>query len=125
MSQSARNRTPIGIQLGPLFAHRREPVERAGHAADRRIVEAGVKRGGIELGVAEQHLDEVDVGVLFQEVRGDAVPQCVWRDALLDRGSLGGGVNGAVDARRLHPALPLMQLEAVQIFRPRCRASGR
>jgi hypothetical protein len=33
-----------------------EPVERAGDGPDRRIGNAGVKRGGVELGVAEERL---------------------------------------------------------------------
>ena len=47
--------------------------------------------------MAEQNLDDADVGVLFQEVRGEAVPQRVRRYPFLDPGSLGGGVDGAVE----------------------------
>ena len=57
----------------PLLGPRREPVERADDAADRGIGDARVKGGGVELGMAEQDLDDADVGVLFQEVRGKAV----------------------------------------------------
>ena len=38
-----------------------------------------------------------DVGVLFQQMRGEAVPQRMRRHPLLDPGGLGGGVDGAVE----------------------------
>src|SRR5713101_1444981 len=62
--------TAAGLGPGsrPPHGQRREPVERAGHAADRGGGDAGVKRRGVELGVAEQHLDDADVGVLLQSV---------------------------------------------------------
>jgi hypothetical protein len=47
--------------------------------------------------VTEQDLDDADVGVLFQEVGGEAVPQRVHRHPLLDPGGLSGGVDGAID----------------------------
>src|SRR5262249_59257298 len=75
----------------------REPVERAGDAADRGVGDAGVTGGGVELGMAEQHLDDPDVSILFQEMRGEAVPQRVRRHPLLDPSRLGGGVDGATE----------------------------
>jgi hypothetical protein len=50
----------------PPFGWRREPVERAGHGADRGVGDTGVTGRGVELGVAEQHLDDADVGILFR-----------------------------------------------------------
>ena len=47
--------------------------------------------------MAEQHLDNPDVSILFQEMRGEAVPQCVRRHPLLDPCGLGGGVDGAIE----------------------------
>jgi hypothetical protein len=76
---------------------RREPIEWADYRPDRGIGDSGVKRRGVELGVAEQDLDDADVGVLFQQVCGEAVPQRMWRYPFLDPGSLGGGVDGAVE----------------------------
>ena len=52
---------------------------------------------GVELGMAEQHLDDADVGVLFQQVGGKAVPERVRRHSLLDPGGLGGGMDGTVE----------------------------
>jgi hypothetical protein len=40
---------------------------------------------------------DADIGVLFQQMRGDAVPQGVRRHSLLDPGGLGGGMDGAVE----------------------------
>ena len=34
-----------------------------------------VKRGVVELGVAEQDLDDADVGAVLEQMRGEAVPQ--------------------------------------------------
>jgi hypothetical protein len=47
--------------------------------------------------VAEQHLDHANVGILFQEVGSEAVPQRVRRHPLLDPGRLGSGVDGSVE----------------------------
>src|SRR5512143_1353708 len=98
-TSSPGRRTAAGLHSGsrPPFGQWHEPVERAGHGADRGIGDAGVQRGGVELGVAEQHLDDADVCVLLQEVRGEAVPQGVRRHPLLDPGSLGGGMDSAVE----------------------------
>jgi hypothetical protein len=41
--------------------------------ADRVDVDAGVERGRLELGVSEQHLDDANVDVLFEQVGGEAV----------------------------------------------------
>ena len=45
-----------GLHSGsrPPFGQRLEPVERAGHAADRGIGDPRVTGGGVKLGVAEQ-----------------------------------------------------------------------
>jgi hypothetical protein len=42
-------------------------------------------------------LDHADIGILFQQVRGEAVPQRMRRHSLLDPGGLGSGVDGAVE----------------------------
>jgi hypothetical protein len=44
-----------------------------------------------------QALDDADVGVLFQQVGGEAVPQRVRRHPLLVPGDLGGGMDGTVE----------------------------
>ena len=48
-----------------LARWRCEAVERAGHSADRGVGDTRIERGGVELGVAEQHLDDPDVGILL------------------------------------------------------------
>src|SRR3954452_3337804 len=80
-----------------LLDPRREAVERAGYAADRGVGDTRVKRGGVELGVPEQNLNDPNVGVLFQEMRGEAVPQRMLRYTLLDPGSLGGSVDSTTE----------------------------
>src|SRR6266436_1009386 len=100
-TSSLGRRTAAGLRPlsrpRPPFAQRREPVERAGYRADRGVGDARVKRRGIELRVAEQHLDHANVGILFQEVGSEAVPQRVRRHPLLDPGRLGSGVDGSVE----------------------------
>jgi hypothetical protein len=93
----------------------------------------------VELGVTEQH--HTNVGVLLQEVRGEAVPQCMRRHALVDPGGLGGGVNGAVEpagrerldrvaarkqpaARQQHAAAPALTLPGAQQFEQLRRQHG-
>src|SRR5258707_745546 len=61
------------------FSQRRKPVEGAGDGADRGIGNAGVKRRGVELGVAEERLDHADIDALLEQVGGEAVPQRVRR----------------------------------------------
>ncbi len=80
---------------------------------------------GVELGMAEQHLDDADIGILFQQVCSEAVPQRVRRHSLLDAGGLGCRVDGAVEltgrerldrvAARKQPA-PRQQYAAAPAF---------
>ena len=63
----------LGAGCRPFFGQRREPVERAGYSTDRPIGDAGVKGRGVELGMAEQHLDDADVCVLLEQMCGKAV----------------------------------------------------
>src|SRR5438046_6574093 len=65
-----------------LAGHLQQEVERACHLADRTDGDAGVKRRRVELLVSEQHLDDSDIGLLFQEMGGKAVPQGMNTDAL-------------------------------------------
>jgi hypothetical protein len=50
-------------------------VERAGDGPDRRIGNAGVKRGGVELGVAEERLDHANDDVI-EKVGGESRRVC-------------------------------------------------
>src|SRR6202022_3758813 len=75
----------------------RDVIERAHHLTDRLGGNARIQRRGVELGVAEQHLDHADIDVLLQEMRGKAVPQGVKRDALVDLGHVSCRVAGAIE----------------------------
>src|SRR6516165_108522 len=68
-------------QAGP------QEVEWAGHLADRVDRDAGVKRRRVELFVSEQNLDDADIGLLLQKMRGKAVPQRMNADALGNAGT--------------------------------------
>src|SRR5258708_20728477 len=58
---------------------RDEMFERAGDLAERLEGDARIERRSVELLVPEQHLDHADVGLLLQQMRGEAVPQRVQR----------------------------------------------
>src|SRR3974377_2570919 len=55
--------------------HLPQKVERAGHLADRVDRDAGVERRRVEFLMSEQNLDNPDIGLLLQQMRGKAVPQ--------------------------------------------------
>src|SRR5579863_2154180 len=65
-----------------------KPVERADHGAHRARGHLGVERGGLELHMAEQDLDDADIDTVFQQMRRKTVPQRVWPDPLGDLRSL-------------------------------------
>ena len=72
-------------------------IERAHHGADELGGDAGVAGGGVELGMPEQHLDDADVDVLFEQVSGEAVAQGVQAHGLVDLGQTGSGMTDAVE----------------------------
>jgi hypothetical protein len=74
-----------------------ETVERAGYGPDRGIGDAGVKRRGVEFGMTQKRLNHANIDILFEQMRGEAVPQRVRRHALLDPGGLGRGTDGAAE----------------------------
>src|SRR6201993_3415705 len=67
--------------------HLPQKVERAGHLADRADGDAGVERRRVEFLVPEQNLDDANVGLLLQEMGGEAVPQRMNADTLGDAGT--------------------------------------
>src|SRR5919201_7100628 len=79
---------------------RGEMLERAGDFAERLEGDARVERGGVKLLVPEQHLDDADVDLLLEQMRREAVPQRVQRDALADLGDLRRGMAGVVELAR-------------------------
>ena len=54
-----------------------QQVERAGDLADRLDGDTGIERRGVELLVPEQHLNDSDVGLPFEQMRGEAMAQGV------------------------------------------------
>src|ERR1700722_6372647 len=77
-----------------------EPIQRAHDRADYVGCYLRVERGGIEPGMSEQNLDQTHIGFLFEQVGGKAVAQCVRRHSLLDRRSIGSGMNDAIELPR-------------------------
>src|SRR5512145_2153832 len=74
-----------------------EVLERAPDVADGPCGDLAIERRGVELLVPEQHLDHTDVDLLLQEMGGEAVPERVERDALVDPGHLRCGMAGTVE----------------------------
>src|SRR5271169_2285803 len=65
-----------------------QQVERAGDFANRLDGDTGIERRGVELLVAEQYLNDTDVGLPFEQMRGEAMAQGVNPHALIDPGPL-------------------------------------
>ena len=70
--------------------------------ADHVGGDLGIERRRVDLGMAEQDLDQANIGILLEQVGGKTVPQRVRRHGLLDPGHAGGGVNGAIELPRRH-----------------------
>src|SRR5262245_3040098 len=85
-----------------LLALEGDALQRAHDLADRLGCDAGVERGGVELGMTEQNLDHPHIDVLLKQVSSKAMPQRVQRNALVDLGHLGGGVTNAIELARGH-----------------------
>src|SRR5260370_15436953 len=47
--------------------------------------------------MTQKRLDQANTDIWLKQMRGEAVPQRVWRDALLDPRGLGGGVDGTTE----------------------------
>ena len=76
--------------LWRLALHKRhQAIKRASDRVDRSGGHLGVERGRLELAVSEQNLDDADIGAIFEKVGGEAVPQCVRTDTLMDPGHFG------------------------------------
>src|SRR6185312_12740189 len=81
--------------LAGLLARLRQQVERALDGRDHAGGDAGVARGGVELLMTEQRLDDSDIGAALEQVGREAVAQWVQRHPLLDPGCVGGLVEQA------------------------------
>ena len=68
---------------GASARHLQQKVERACYLAERVDGDAGVERRRVELLVSEQHLDDPNIGLLLQEMGGEAVPQRMNADSLV------------------------------------------
>src|SRR5712691_1544601 len=97
---SSAGRDKSARALGGRLHRRSEMLERAGDLAERLEGDAGVERRRIERLVPEQHLDHADVGLLLEQVGGEAMPQRVRGDGLVDLRHHRRGVAGAVELAR-------------------------
>src|SRR6516225_12094463 len=85
-----------------LAGHLQQQVERARHLAERVDGDAGVERRRVEFLMSQQNLDDPNIRLLLQEMRGEAVPQRVNTDALGNAGTLRCHANEAVELAPTH-----------------------
>jgi hypothetical protein len=78
-----------------------QPVERALCATNGAGCDQGVARRGLQVAVAEQGLDDADVGAALQQMRGEAVPQRVHGDPLVELCRGAGGTAGHMQTFRV------------------------
>ena len=76
-SRTGHARRQLCRRLVPVRSQRSEAIQWARDCADRVGDHLRVERGGLELGMPEQDLDQANVGVLLQQLGGKAVPQRV------------------------------------------------
>ena len=62
-------------RLGPLSHQRCEAIQWAHHRPDRAGGNVLVECGGVEPGMAEQDLDQANIGLMLKQMSGKAVPQ--------------------------------------------------
>ena len=72
-------------------------VERTGHRANGLGCNLGVEGGVLEPGMAEQCLDDPDIGSILEQVGSKAMAQCVRADPLGDPCCLGGLDDNAME----------------------------
>ena len=72
-------------------------VQRADRGGDHSGGDGGVAGGGVDSAVAEQRLDDAEVGAVLQQVGGEAVAQRMDGDALGDPGAGGGIAAGELE----------------------------
>src|SRR6476620_9346199 len=100
-SQPLRRRLVLPALPGS-FARLRQPVERALDAGDHAGGDTGIARRRVQFVVAQQRLDESDIGAILKQVGREAVAQRVQRHALPDPGRLGRLMEQAVELAGRH-----------------------
>ena len=73
-------------------------VELAVDVFEAFLVDVGVDLGGSDVGVAEEFLDDAQVGAVLQEVGGERVAEEVWVDVGFDAGEPGAVADDLADA---------------------------
>src|SRR5438270_12742486 len=106
--------------------HLQQEVERARHLADRADGDACVQGRRVELLVSQQNLDDPDIGLLLQEMRGEAVPQRMNTDALGNAGARRRQADEPVKLARTHvlPAIASKQPGLAGAIQPFFSAPG-
>jgi hypothetical protein len=101
-SSDGRDTRRAGGWFGALLEPTRNAIERAHDLPDDLGGDARIERRGVKLGMAEQDLDQPDIGVLFQQMRRKAVTKRVRGHLLADLGHVGRGMACAPELARRH-----------------------
>ena len=85
-----------GNQLHP------EGFQRALDLPDHVHCHSGIARGGVDIAMPEQVLDDANIDALLQQVRGEAMAQRVHGDIVVETRCIGGIAKGALHRPRRH-----------------------
>ena len=84
-------------RLVPLGAYGREAVEWTGDRTNGRGSNLGIQRCGVEPGVTQEGLNHTNIDLLFEQMSGEGMPQCVRRHSLSDPCGVSCCVNNSVE----------------------------
>src|SRR3954447_10851853 len=97
-SATSRGGRIAGSAARALSCHQElQVLKRTGYRADRLGRDPGVERRRVELGMSQEDLNDPDVDVLLEKMRGEAVTQGMGRHALADAGRFRRLMDGAID----------------------------
>ena len=117
--RSLRRRLVLSALPGPL-ARLRQQVERALDAGDHAGGDARVARGRIQFIVAQQRLDDSDIGAALKQMGSKGVAQRMQRHALLDPGASGRLVEQATQLTGGHRRAGLTARKQPTVLKGRC-----
>ena len=103
-----------------LLRRLRQQIEWALDAGDHASGDAGVARRGVQFIVAQQRLDDSDIGAALQQMGREAVAQRVQRHALLDPGFISRLVEQATQLAGGHRRAGLTARKQPTFLKGRC-----
>ncbi|MGA8481810.1 MAG: hypothetical protein WB696_27915, partial [Chthoniobacterales bacterium] len=74
----------------------------ASRLTDQTGTDSGIMRRGLDVAVAQQRLNNANVGALLEQVRGEAMAQGVYGNAFGQPGPAGGFATGQLQSSAVH-----------------------